>query len=214
MAVHDHERKHSPNVVWEDHGVERSEHEAKTGHRAAVVWFTGLPASGKSTIARATERALFDTGRRVVRLDGDNVRHGLCGDLGFGEADRAENIRRVAEVARLFFDNGAIALCSFVSPYAADRAFARQLVPEGRFVEVHVSCSLEECRRRDPKGLYAKALAGEIRGMTGVDAPYQPPEHPEVVVQTDRQDLTTELTRVLEALRGHLTLGGAHRSAL
>lgn len=214
MALHDHGRRHSPNVVWEDHGVTRTEHESTTGHGAAVVWFTGLPASGKSTIARATERALFEAGGRVVRLDGDNVRHGLCGDLGFREEDRAENIRRVAEVARLFFDNGAIALCSFVSPYAADRAFARRLVPAGRFIEVYVSCAIEECRRRDPKGLYKRALAGEIHGMTGVDAPYEEPEHPEVVVQTDRQDLQAEVNRVLEAIQMRTTLGGAGAPAL
>lgn len=199
-------RQHSPNVVWEDHGVERSEHESRTGHPAAVVWFTGLPASGKSTVARAVERALFESGRRVVRLDGDNVRHGLCGDLGFAESDRAENIRRVAEVARLFFDNGAIVLCSFVSPYASDRAFARSLVPSGRFLEVYVSCSVAECRRRDPKGLYRRALAGEIHGLTGVDAPYEPPEHPEVVVETDRLALGAEVGRVLEVL-DRLTTG-------
>jgi len=171
-----------------------------------VVWFTGLPAAGKSTIARAVERALFASGRRVVRLDGDNVRHGLCGDLGFTETDREENIRRVAEVARLFFDNGAIALCSFVSPYASDRAFARSLLPDGRFIEVYVSCSVEECRRRDPKGLYAKAFSGEIHGLTGVDAPYEPPQDPEVVVETDRLDLRAELGRVLSAIEERTNL--------
>ncbi len=174
----------SPNVVWEPGVVDRAAREARNAHAAAVIWFTGLSGSGKSTLARGIESQLFDEDRQVVRLDGDNVRHGLCGDLGFSEADREENIRRVAEVAKLFFEAGQIVLCSFISPYARDRAFARSLIPADRFIEVHVRCDVEECSRRDPKGLYARARAGELSGLTGVDAPYEEPVAPDLVVDT------------------------------
>ncbi|TVQ25347.1 MAG: adenylyl-sulfate kinase [Spirochaetaceae bacterium] len=183
----------SPNVVWEPDVVDRDAREARNAHAASVIWFTGLSGSGKSTLARGIESQLFDDGRQVIRLDGDNVRHGLCGDLGFSEADREENIRRVAEVAKLFFEAGQIVLCSFISPYARDRAFARSLIPAGRFIEVYVRCDVEECSRRDPKGLYARARAGELSGLTGVDAPYEEPAAPELVVDT-------ALTSVVECL--------------
>ncbi|MFW5815140.1 MAG: sulfate adenylyltransferase subunit CysN [Spirochaetota bacterium] len=189
----------SPNVVWDLGEVDREAREERNAHKAMVVWFTGLSGSGKSTIAKALEKQLFEEGRQVVRLDGDNVRHGLCGDLGFAEEDRRENIRRVAEVAKLFFEAGHIVLCCFISPYETDRAFARSLVPEGRFVEVYVKCDLDECRRRDPKGLYARAAAGEIRGLTGVDAPYEEPVGAEVVVDTTVEDPAQAGTAVVRA---------------
>ena len=193
-------QRESPNVSWDIGEIDREAREARNGHKAMVVWFTGLSGSGKSTIARMLEKQLFDEGKHVIRLDGDNVRHGLCGDLGFSEEDREENIRRVAEAARLFFEAGNIVLCSFISPYAKDREFARSLLPEGRFIEVFVKCDIEVCKRRDPKGLYARAIAGELMGMTGIDAPYEEPPRAEVVVETDIMDVEREVERVRERL--------------
>lgn len=174
----------SKNIGWSRGGVPGNAREARNGHTALVVWFTGLSASGKSTIATALEHALFEKGMQAARLDGDNLRHGLNRDLGFSHQDRTENIRRVAEVARLLHDLGNIVLAAFISPYAADRAFARSLVPAGRFLEVYVQCDLAECERRDPKGLYRKAHAGEISGFTGIDDVYEAPVDPELVVDT------------------------------
>ena len=176
--------KVSPNVHWELGAVTRELREERNGHPALVVWLTGLSASGKSTIARGLEQLLFQNDYAVARLDGDNLRHGLCGDLGFSHADRTENIRRVAEVAAILFELGHIVVCAFISPYEQDRAFARSLVPEKRFVEIHVRCDLAECERRDPKGQYKKARDGIITGFTGVDAEYQAPRTPELVVVT------------------------------
>jgi bifunctional enzyme CysN/CysC len=175
----------SPNVVWEDQGVPRVEKEEQQGHRAAVIWFTGLSGSGKSTIARALDRHLFEMGIRTVVLDGDQLRHGLCGDLGFSAIDRAENIRRAGEVARLMFEAGSVVLCTFVSPLRADRDRVRSLLPEGRFIEIFVDCDITECRRRDPKRLYAKAARGEIAQFTGIDSPYEAPEAPELTLHTN-----------------------------
>ena len=191
----------SSNVFWEIGEVTRSQRETSNGHPALVVWLTGLSASGKSTIARAVEQRLFSERVSAARLDGDNVRHGLCGDLGFSHEDRTENIRRVAEVAALLHELGHVVLCAFISPYRADRDFARSLVPDGRFTEVYVKCDLEECRRRDPKGLYARAERGELHGMTGIDAPYEPPPRPEVTVDTTSQDPPAALEIVLRDLR-------------
>jgi bifunctional enzyme CysN/CysC len=174
----------SPNVVWQPWNIGREEREARQGHRAAVLWFTGLSGSGKSTIARELERRLFDSGYCTMLLDGDQLRHGLNADLRFGPADRAENVRRAAQVARLFFEQGAIVLCTFVSPYARDRELARSLFPEAGFAEIHVDAPLDELRRRDPKGLYKKADSGDIRDLTGVSATYETPAHPELVLNT------------------------------
>jgi bifunctional enzyme CysN/CysC len=173
----------SPNVVWQQ-GIERSRRWDAIGHSGATLWMTGLPGSGKSTIASGVESALLASGRSAYILDGDNLRHGLNGDLGFSAADRAENVRRTAEVSALLADAGVVVLVALVSPYRADRDAARA-VHEARglpFFEVHVATSLEECERRDPKGLYARARAGEISGLTGVDDPYEPPASAEVVV--------------------------------
>jgi adenylyl-sulfate kinase len=166
-----------------------------------VIWLTGLSGSGKSTIAAILERRLFDAGALVTRLDGDNVRHGLCGDLGFSDSHRGENIRRVAEVARLFHDAGHLVLCTFISPFRADRDRARGLLPAGRFVEVFVRCDLEECKRRDPKGLYRRALAGQIPEFTGVSSPYEEPSSPELVVDTTRLGADQAAGAVLSRLR-------------
>jgi len=173
----------SPNVVWQEGGITAAERRSFLGAAGATVWFTGLPASGKSTLASALERRLVGIGRPAYLLDGDNLRHGLNGDLGFTARDRAENVRRTAEVARMFADAGLVALVSLVSPCADDRRLARTVHEKAglKFIEVWVDTPVEECERRDPKGLYARARAGELRGVTGVDAPYEPPEHPDLI---------------------------------
>jgi bifunctional enzyme CysN/CysC len=180
----------SPNVVWQRGAMEREERWRRLGQRGATVWLTGLPASGKSTIAAALEARLLERGQSAYILDGDNLRHGLNGDLGFSAADRVENMRRTAHVARLLADAGTVAIVSLVSPFAADRDAARELHREADidFVEVYVDTPLEECERRDPKGLYARARSGEIRGLTGVDDPYEPPTAPELVVRGGSPD--------------------------
>ncbi len=175
----------SENVVWEKPAVSRDQRQTQNGHRSFVVWFTGLSGSGKSTLANAVESQLHAMGCRTFVFDGDNVRHGLCGDLGFSEEDRKENIRRIAEMTRLFIEAGVIALTAFISPYRADRQKVRDLIPEGELVEVYCDCSLETCEQRDVKGLYKKARAGLIKNYTGVSSPYEVPENPEVVVDTD-----------------------------
>jgi adenylyl-sulfate kinase len=192
----------SANVTWHDGVVERAQRWESIGHRGATVWFTGLPASGKSTVAAAVEAELVRAGRAAYRLDGDNLRHGVCGDLGFTAADRDRNVRRTAEVARLFADAGLVALVSVVSPYADARAFARELHERDdlRFIEVFVNTPIEVCEERDPKGLYARAKAGELRGFTGVDDPYEAPLAPDVELRC--LDLEVAVERVLEALEG------------
>ncbi len=191
----------SPDVVWSEWNIGRTEREERNGHPALVLWFTGLSGAGKSTVASALERRLFDAGIRTMLLDGDQVRHGLNGDLGFAPGDRTENIRRVGEVAALFFRQGTVTLCSFVSPFRDDRARVRRLLPEGRFVEVFVDTPLEECERRDPKGLYARARAGEIGHMTGISSPYEAPEAPEIHLSTVEKDLEATVSELLERLR-------------
>jgi bifunctional enzyme CysN/CysC len=178
-------RPHSSDVAWEGAAITRARREARNGHAAAVLWFTGLSGSGKSTIARLLEQRLFALGAQTFRLDGDNVRHGLNGDLGFSPADRQENIRRVAEVAKLAFEHGAVVLCTFISPFRRDRDFARSLIPEERFVEIYVKCDVATCAARDPKGLYVRARRGEIPEFTGVSSPYEEPAAPEVIAETE-----------------------------
>jgi adenylyl-sulfate kinase len=191
----------SANVVWQHGETTRADRWAAMGGPGATVWLTGLPASGKSTLAAAVEAQLLRSGRAAYVLDGDNLRHGLNGDLGFSAADRTENVRRTAEVAALIADAGVVCLAALVSPYAADReaaraAHARRDLP---FVEVHVATSLAECERRDPKGLYARARAGELTGMTGVDAPYEPPQRPDLRVEPS-EPLEAAIQRVLAVL--------------
>ena len=194
------ERQRSANVVWEQTAITLPMRETLNGHQAAVLWFTGLSGSGKSTISQTLEQRLYGLGVRTFSLDGDNVRHGLNGDLGFSPQERMENIRRVAEVAKLAFEHGNIVLCTFISPYAADRAVARSLVPEGRFWEVYVKCDLSVCQQRDPKGLYARALQGEIPNFTGVTAPYEEPPQPEIVVETDLHTADALSVKILQEL--------------
>jgi adenylyl-sulfate kinase len=197
----------SANVTWHTGVVERAQRWESIGQRGATVWFTGLPASGKSTIAAAVEAQLVRAGRAAYRLDGDNLRHGVCGDLGFTAEDRDRNVRRTAEVARLFADAGLIALVSVVSPYAEARTFARETHERDglRFIEVFVNTPLEVCVERDPKGLYARAKAGQLHGFTGIDDPYEPPRSPDVELRC--LDIEVAVERVLEALEG--TAGAA-----
>lgn len=190
----------SRNIVWEPWNIPREEREARHGHRAAVLWFTGLSGAGKSTIARELERRLFDGGVRTMLLDGDQIRHGLCGDLGFSTADRTENLRRVGEVSRLFYESGAIVLAAFVSPFRRDREGLRELFPEGGFFEIHVDADVETCSARDPKGLYAKALAGEIEEFTGVSSPYEAPEMPDLRIDTRGEEVGHAVERIIESL--------------
>ncbi|HEY8429121.1 MAG TPA: adenylyl-sulfate kinase [Sandaracinaceae bacterium] len=192
--------RRATNVTWHAGEVSAEDRERLLGHGAACVWLTGLSGSGKSTLARRIERRLVERGVLAYVLDGDNVRHGLNADLGFGPEDRAENIRRIAEVARLFVDAGAVVLTAFISPYREDRARARALLPEGRFVEVYVATPLEVCEARDPKGLYRRARAGEIRDFTGLDAPYEAPDAPELVVDTGAADVDACAGRVIAYL--------------
>ena len=187
----------SPNVTWEGWNIPRVEREAQQRHASAVVWLTGLSGSGKSTIAREVERQLFRDGYRTMLLDGDQLRHGLNGDLGFTPADRAENVRRAGEVARLFFEAGHIVLCTFVSPYARDRDAVRAKFPDDRFVEVHVSASLETLRDRDVKGLYRQQAEGADIAMSGVTAPYDVPERPDLTVHTDSLSVDATVAAVL-----------------
>ena len=198
----------SKSVRSQEWNIPRRRRELRTGHRAAVIWLTGVPASGKTTIARSLEQRLFEQDYRTMLLDGDDLRHGLCRDLGYSPAERAENIRRAGEVARLFFDQGSVVLCAFVSPYRADRAEVRALFPPGRFIEVFVTAPLERLMRRDPKGLYARANRGDLQNFTGLSAPYESPTAPEIVLDTDScavADSVDQLWRELEArgiLRG------------
>ena len=185
------------NIVPVRHQVTAEERAARTRHYGAVLWFTGLPGSGKSTLAMALERRLFDREWQVYTLDGDNVRRGLSADLGFSPRDREENIRRVGEVAALFADAGAICIVAFISPYRADRERARAAAGGRRFFEVYVKSALETCERRDPKGHYRRARAGEITDFTGVDAPYEAPQHPAVVIATETHGVETCVDRLL-----------------
>lgn len=192
---------HDENVIWHDHALTREEREKQHGHQGVVLWFTGLSGSGKSTVAGALEQALHQLGVSTYLLDGDNVRHGLCRDLGFSDDDRKENIRRVGEVAKLMVDAGLVVLSAFISPHREERQMVRDLLGEGRFIEVFVDTPLAICEARDPKGLYKKARAGELRNFTGIDAVYEAPEQPEI--RLDGEQLVTNLlVQMLDLLRG------------
>ena len=198
--------QHDDNVVWHDHPVTREAREQQHGHQGAVLWFTGLSGSGKSTVAGALEQALHQLGVSTYLLDGDNVRHGLCRDLGFSDEDRKENIRRVGEVAKLMVDAGLVVLTAFISPHRAERQMVRDLLPEGRFIEVFVDTPLAVCEARDPKGLYKKARAGELRNFTGIDSVYEAPEQAEICLAGEQ--LVTKLTcQLLDLLRDRDIIG-------
>ncbi len=192
----------STNITWHHGNITHDDRERLNGHKGAVVWYTGLSGSGKSTLARRVEEMLFERACQAYVLDGDNVRHGLNNDLGFSPEDREENIRRIGEVAHLFMDAGVIAMTAFISPYRRDRDRARALAPEGAFFEVFVDCALDVCEQRDTKGLYKKARAGEIAEFTGISAPYEAPEKPELVVDTAKHDLDECASQVLAMLEG------------
>lgn len=179
------EQKKSSNVVWHQPTITKKDREKLFGHRGVALWFTGLSGSGKSTVALEVEKKLHFLGCHTYVLDGDNVRHGLNSDLGFTAEDRQENIRRLAEVVKLFADAGVIVLSAFISPYRADRERARNLLPEGDFFEIYCRCGIATCEERDPKGLYKKARAGEIADFTGISAPYEEPDMPEIIIDTD-----------------------------
>jgi adenylylsulfate kinase len=197
----------SRNITFHHGEVTRGDRERLLGQRGCVLWFTGLSGSGKSTVARAVEKVLHGRGQLVHVLDGDNVRHGLCKDLGFSDADRTENIRRISEVAALFADAGLITLTAFISPFRADRAAARAVVGDDSFIEVFLDVPLEVCEQRDPKGLYKKVRAGEIPEFTGVSSPYEAPESPELTVPTAELALDDSAARVVDWLErsGYLT---------
>ncbi|MBN6187882.1 adenylyl-sulfate kinase [Aneurinibacillus sp. BA2021] len=197
---------HNANIVWHQSTVAKADRQKQAGHRSVVLWFTGLSGAGKSTLANEVERRLYEKGLRTYLLDGDNIRHGINKDLGFSTEARTENIRRIAEVAKLFVDAGTIVLTAFISPYRADRALARSLVEDGEFIEIYVQCALDECEKRDPKGLYQKAKAGEIPEFTGISAPYEEPEQPELVIATDARSLDDCVEQVIAYVEQRVTL--------
>ncbi len=205
----------STNITWHAGHVTRADRETVTGQRGVTIWLTGLSGSGKSTIAVGVEQALIQRGHLAYVLDGDNIRHGLNKNLGFSPEDRTENIRRIGEVAKLFTDAGVIVLTSFISPYRADRDAARALFPDGDFVEVHVAASIETCESRDVKGLYAKARAGEIPEFTGISAPYEAPESPELVLDTNRQSVADSVEQIVGYLaeKGYLAASAERATA-
>lgn len=172
----------------------------QNGHKSCVLWFTGLSGSGKSTLAYATEKKLFDLGFCTYVLDGDNIRHGLTKDLGFHPDDRKENIRRIAEAAKLFADAGVITIVSAISPYREDREKTRALFEPDEFIEVYIQCALDECERRDPKGMYKRARSGELKHFTGISAPYEPPERPELRIDTEKQTIEQSVDQVMQYL--------------
>jgi adenylylsulfate kinase len=199
--------KKSTDVVWHHATVTRARREALTGHGSTILWFTGLSSAGKSTLAHAVEEHLHRAGCLTFVFDGDNVRHGLCSDLGFSKEDRDENIRRVGEMTKLFLEAGVIALTAFISPFRAERERVRSLVPHGDFVEIYCRCPLEICEQRDVKGFYKRARAGEIKDFTGISSPYEEPDKPELVVDTGSLTLEQSVSRVLDLLRERGVIG-------
>lgn len=189
------------NIRWHQALVNRQDRAKQNGHNSAILWFTGLSGAGKSTLAHAVEGRLHELGCRTFVFDGDNVRHGLCADLGFSSEHRAENIRRIGEMSKLFIEAGTIALTAFISPFRADRAKVRALVDEGDFLEIYCHCALEICEQRDVKGLYAKARQGQIKDFTGISSPYETPEEPELALDTGSLPLEECVEKVLELLK-------------
>ena len=194
------ETKH---ITWHESEVTKAQRQTRNGHQSVLIWFTGLSGSGKSTVSVALEKALFEAGKQTYRLDGDNVRHGLNKNLGFSPEDRQENIRRIGEVGKLMVDSGAITVTAFISPYKQDRDNVRQLFEEQEFIEVYTQCSIETCEQRDPKGLYKKARTGEIPEFTGISAPYEPPENPEIIIDTEDNSVEASVNQILNYLKEH-----------
>ena len=191
------------NVTWHEHKVSKKERAQLNGHRGAILWFTGLSACGKSTVANTVDHLLHSMGKHSYVLDGDNIRMGLNKNLGFSAEDRAENIRRIGEVAKLFTDAGVVNITAFISPYRSDRDQVRALMAEGEFLEAFVDCPIEVCERRDVKGLYKKARAGDIKEFTGISAPYEAPLNPEITIRTDRESEEESLNHLLQYLERH-----------
>ena len=200
-------KKLNNEVYWETWEVSKNDRRKIKGHSSLVIWLTGLPSSGKTTIARELEKRLHGTGRHTYILDGDNMRHGLNKDLGFSKEDRKENIRRIAEVSKLFVDAGLIVICAFVSPFREDREATRTLVDHSEFIEVFVNCPLDVCMQRDPKALYKKAIAGQIKAFTGVNDPYEEPVAPEIVVDTHVLTLQECVDKIIKHLRDKELIG-------
>jgi adenylylsulfate kinase len=188
------------HVVWHETLVNRLQRNRLNKHKSGLLWFTGLSAAGKSTIAHHLEKELFDRGIRCYVLDGDNVRHGLNNNLGFSRDDRKENLRRIAEVSKLMVDSGLVVLAAFISPYREDRAFVKNTMGDDSFFEIYVKCSLETCEKRDPKGHYKKAKEGIIKNYTGISAPYEEPVDPDLIIDTDALDVESSVQKVLELL--------------
>ncbi|MCP3028325.1 adenylyl-sulfate kinase [Halobacillus sp. A5] len=191
----------STNLTWHATSIDKEDYRRKNGHSSGVIWLTGLSGSGKSTIANIVNQMLYEKGLQTYVLDGDNVRHGLNKDLGFGDQDREENIRRVGEVAKLFADSGTIVLASFISPFRSDRDQIRESLGENEFVEVFVDCPLEECEKRDPKGIYKKVRNGEIPSFTGIDSPYEAPEKSELIIQTEKESAEQSAEKIIQFLQ-------------
>jgi adenylylsulfate kinase len=202
------------NIRWHNSLVTRKNRETQNGHKSAILWFTGLSGAGKSTLAHAVEKKLHDIGCKTFVFDGDNVRHGLCADLGFSRDDRIENIRRIGEMAKLFTEAGVIALTAFISPFRTDRERVRNLVPSGDFIEIYCRCPLETCEDRDVKGLYAKARQGLIQDFTGISSPYEVPENPELTLDTGIMPLDVCVQEVLFLLQRKkiIPVANKHRS--
>ena len=191
----------STNIVWHESSVTKEDRQKLNNHKSGVLWFTGLSGSGKSTVSVALEKEIHALGIRTYLLDGDNVRHGLNKNLGFSPEDRTENIRRIGEVGKLMSDAGVLTLSAFISPYLEDRDQVRALLEEDEFIEIYVKCSVDACQARDPKGLYKKARAGEIKGFTGIDAPYEEPVNPEITIETDKQTLEESVQVIIDYLK-------------
>lgn len=188
------------NVVWHDVYVKREDRNILNKHKSGLIWLTGLSASGKSTIAHTVEKELFKKGVRTYVLDGDNVRHGLSSNLGFSREDRRENLRRIVELSKLFVDAGVLVFAAFISPYREDREYIRKRFDRDNFLEIYVKCSVEKCEERDPKGQYQKARAGVLKNYTGVDAPYEEPEYPDLVIDTEEYSIKASVQKVLDLL--------------
>lgn len=191
----------STHIVWHETSITRIERERLNKHKSCVLWFTGLSGSGKSTLANRVDRKLHELGVRSFVLDGDNIRHGLCHDLGFSLQDRAENMRRIGEVAKLFVDSGIITLTAFISPLRSEREKLKELIGEQDWLEIFVDCPLSTCEERDPKGLYKKARKGEIRDFTGISSPYEPPENPDLTIRTDEMSISEATDQLITLLQ-------------
>lgn len=188
------------NVIWQDGYLRREERNRLNNHKSGLIWFTGLSGSGKSTIAHYVERELFKSSIRTYVLDGDNIRHGINSDLAFTREDRRENLRRIAEISKLFVDAGIVVLAAFISPYREDREYIRKRFEGDNFLEIYVKCSVQECERRDPKGQYRRARQGLIKDYTGISAPYEEPEEPDLILDTENLDIATSVAKVIDLL--------------